>query len=166
MHSGYDGYRGERSAAQRVLWLSTVAFTLLFNVWLMLGVLGIPLRRELGLSDSQLEWLIAAAILSGSVLRLNFGIWADVYGGRVVMGLLLLGTAISAYLFSQATTYSQTAGLRHPVRPGGQQLLRRHRVELGVVSIAPQGNGAGNFWSRQRRRGGHEAADGVSCPAF
>jgi NNP family nitrate/nitrite transporter-like MFS transporter len=92
---------------RRVLWLSTTAFTLLFNVWLMFGVLGIPLRRELHLSDSQLEWLIAAAILSGSVLRLNFGIWADVYGGRVVMGLLLLGTAISTYLFSQATTYNQ-----------------------------------------------------------
>jgi len=92
---------------QRVLWLSTAAFTLLFNVWLMLGVLGIPLRQELGLSDSQLEWLIAAAILSGAVLRLNFGIWADVYGGRLVMGWLLLGTAISAYVFSQATTYSQ-----------------------------------------------------------
>jgi MFS transporter, NNP family, nitrate/nitrite transporter len=91
---------------QRVLWLSTAAFTLLFNVWLMLGVLGIPIRRDLGLSDVQLEWLIAAAILSGAVLRLNFGIWADMYGGRRVLGLLLLGSAVSAYLFSQATTYS------------------------------------------------------------
>ena len=92
---------------RRVLWLSTAAFTLLFNVWLMLGVLGIPLRQELHLSDSQIEWLVAAAILSGSVWRLNFGIWADVYGGRVVTGLLLLGTAISSYLFSQATTYNE-----------------------------------------------------------
>ena len=56
---------------QRVLWLSTLAFTLLFNVWLMLGVLGIPIRQDLGLSDAQLEWLIASAILSGAVLRLN-----------------------------------------------------------------------------------------------
>jgi NNP family nitrate/nitrite transporter-like MFS transporter len=51
--------------------------------------------------------LIAAAILSGAVLRLNFGIWADAYGGRRVMGLLLLGTAISSYLFSRAVTYNQ-----------------------------------------------------------
>ena len=89
----------------RVLWLSTLAFTLLFNVWMMLGVLGIPISRELGLSDSQLEWLIAVAILSGSLLRLNFGIWADLYGGRRVMSLLLLGAAIPTYLFSHATTY-------------------------------------------------------------
>jgi len=90
-----------------VLWLSTVAFTLLFNVWLMMGVLGISIRRDLGLSDSQLEWLIAAAILSGAVLRLNFGIWADAYGGRRVMGILLLGAAIPTYLFGQATSYGQ-----------------------------------------------------------
>ena len=46
----------EAAARQRVLWLSTTAFTLLFNVWLMLGVLGISVRRDLGLSDAQLEW--------------------------------------------------------------------------------------------------------------
>ena len=99
-----DEYSGLR---QRVLWLSTVAFTLLFNVWLMMGVLGISIRKDLGLSDSQLEWLIAAAILSGALLRLNFGIWADAYGGRRIMGLLLLGTAIPTYLFGQATSYGQ-----------------------------------------------------------
>ena len=73
----------------------------------MLGVLGIPIRRDLGLTDAQLEWLIAAAILSGAVFRLNVGIWADQYGGRLVMSVLLMGSALSAYLFSHATTYSQ-----------------------------------------------------------
>ncbi len=88
-----------------VLCLSTAAFTLLFNVWLMLGVLGIPIREALRLSDSQLEWLIATAILSGAVFRLNFGIWADKYGGRNVMVLLLLLAAIPTYLFSLAASY-------------------------------------------------------------
>ena len=91
----------------RVLCLSTAAFTLLFNVWLMLGVLGIPIRKALDLSDSQLEWLIATAILSGAVLRLNFGIWADKYGGRNVMVLLLLLAAIPTYLFSRAANYTE-----------------------------------------------------------
>jgi NNP family nitrate/nitrite transporter-like MFS transporter len=97
----------DSSSSRRVLWISTAAFTLLFNVWLMLGVLGISVRRELGLTDSQLEWLMAGAILSGAVFRLNFGIWADTYGGRKVMGLLLLGVAIPTYLFSHATTFPQ-----------------------------------------------------------
>ena len=92
---------------QRILWLSTAAFTLLFNVWLMLGVLGIAIRKDLGLSDSRLEWLMSAAILSEAVLRLNFGILAEKFGGRRVMGYLLLGVAIPVYLFSLASTYSQ-----------------------------------------------------------
>ena len=94
------------SGRQRVLWLSTIAFTLMFNVWLMLGVLGIPIRKALELSDSQLEWLIATAILSGALFRLNFGIWADKYGGRNMMMLLLLLAAIPTYLFSQAANYT------------------------------------------------------------
>ena len=91
----------------RVLWLSTIAFTLLFNVWLMLGVLAKPIREEFKLTPSQVEWLIAVAILSGSVLRLNFGIWADRYGGRLVYTLLLLACAVPTYLFTWATTYNE-----------------------------------------------------------
>src|ERR1700682_1219434 len=89
----------------RVMWISTIAFTVMFNVWLMLGVLGIPIRNSLHLTDSQLEWLIATAILSGSLLRLHFGIWADRYGGRNVMIALLLLSAIPTYLFSLAQSY-------------------------------------------------------------
>jgi NNP family nitrate/nitrite transporter-like MFS transporter len=88
-----------------VLWLSTAAFTLLFNVWMMLGVLSVPIRRELALSESQVDWLIAAAILSGALFRLNFGMLADRYGGRRVMGITLVGSAIATYAFSQATSY-------------------------------------------------------------
>jgi NNP family nitrate/nitrite transporter-like MFS transporter len=97
----------ESAARQRVLWLSTSAFTLMFNVWLMLGVLGIPIRQDLGLTDVQLEWLIAVAILSGALFRLNTGIWADQYGGRIVMCLLLGVSAVSAYAFSHAMNYVQ-----------------------------------------------------------
>src|SRR6516225_1946878 len=91
---------------RRVLWLSTAAFTLMFNVWLMLGVLGIPLRRELDLSDVQIEWLMATSILSGALLRLNFGIWADRFGGRRTMVALLLLAAVPTYLFSLTTSYA------------------------------------------------------------
>ena len=45
----------------RVLVLSTLAFTLLFAVWLMFGILGKPIREEFGLSEIQLSWIIAAA---------------------------------------------------------------------------------------------------------
>jgi NNP family nitrate/nitrite transporter-like MFS transporter len=109
---------------QRVLWLSTVAFTLLFAVWLMLGVLGLELKKDAGLMlgdaassmsadevkaavQGRFEWLLAVAILSGSLLRLNFGIWADKYGGRNMMILLLLVSAVPCYLVTRATTYEE-----------------------------------------------------------
>lgn len=100
-----DSSASDARARRRVLWLSTIAFTLMFNVWLMLGVLGIPLRHELDLSDSQLDWLVAIAILSGALCRLSFGIWADRYGGRNTMLFLLLLCAVPTYLFSHATRY-------------------------------------------------------------
>lgn len=89
----------------RVLWLSTIAFTLMFNVWLMLGVLAVPIRTEFRLEESQAYWLLSTAILSGAVFRLNFGIWADRYGGRLVYTLLLLFCAVPTYLFTRATSY-------------------------------------------------------------
>jgi NNP family nitrate/nitrite transporter-like MFS transporter len=95
------------SQRRRVLWLSTVAFTLLFAVWLMLGVLGIPIRQELGLSKDQFYWLGVAAILSGSLLRFHFGVWSDRYGGRLVITLLLLLTAIPTYWVSRVTSYAE-----------------------------------------------------------
>ena len=39
---------GSPPGAQRVLVLSTAAFTLMFAVWLMLGMLSIPIKNELG----------------------------------------------------------------------------------------------------------------------
>jgi NNP family nitrate/nitrite transporter-like MFS transporter len=90
-----------------VLWLSTVAFTLMFAVWLMFGVLGVPIQKELGLTDVQLAWLGAAAILAGSLPRFLFGVWTDLYGGRLVMTLLMLAAAVPTFFVSRATTYEE-----------------------------------------------------------
>jgi len=98
-----DEFRGR----WHVLIVSTIAFTLLFGVWMMLGVLNIPIKKSLGLSDTQVEWLIATAILAGALPRLSFGMLADSLGGRRVYLFLLLFCAIPTYLFSQATTYPQ-----------------------------------------------------------
>jgi NNP family nitrate/nitrite transporter-like MFS transporter len=67
-----------------VLWLSTTAFTLLFAVWLMFGVRGVSIQRDFGLTDLQLGWLGAAALLARSLPRFLFGVWTDPYGGRRV----------------------------------------------------------------------------------
>src|SRR3972149_1125424 len=90
-----------------VLVLSSIGFTLMFAVWLMFGVLGIPIREEFGLTDVQLSWLAAIAILNGSLWRLIFGILADRFGGRKVFLILILATIVPSYMVSQASTYTE-----------------------------------------------------------
>jgi NNP family nitrate/nitrite transporter-like MFS transporter len=77
----------------------------MFAVWLMFGVLGIPIRTEFGLTDVQLAWITALAVLNGSIWRLPAGILTDRVGGRKVFAVMLALTAIPAYLISTVTTY-------------------------------------------------------------
>lgn len=75
---------------KRVLWISTATFTVLFAVWLMLGVLAVPLEQELGLNQAQVSWAAALAVLTGSIFRVPFGLLADRWGGKKTMLLSAL----------------------------------------------------------------------------
>lgn len=91
----------------RVLILSTVGFTLAFAVWMMFGVLGIPIRKEFGLDDVQMGWLLAASVLGGALPRTAFGVLADKYGGRILFTALLITIIPGTLLVSQARTYPE-----------------------------------------------------------
>ena len=91
--------------ANRVLTVSTIAFTLMFAVWLMFGILGKPIQAEFGLSNVQLSWISAVAVLNGSLWRLPAGILADRFGGKKIMVILLLAGAVFSYLVSLAASY-------------------------------------------------------------
>jgi len=101
---------GVEQARTRVLVLSTLAFTLLFAVWLMLGVLAVAIRDELKLNAVQFSWLTASAVLTGSLLRLPFGVLTDRFGGRAMMTISLLVAAVPCYAMSQVETYAQALG--------------------------------------------------------
>lgn len=94
----------ERGRVPVLVW-STIGFTLMFAVWLMFGVLGIPIREEFGLTDVELSWITAVAILNGAIWRLPAGIAADRLGGRRVFVAMLVLTSVPAYLVSQASSY-------------------------------------------------------------
>ncbi|NQW31693.1 MAG: NarK/NasA family nitrate transporter [Actinomycetales bacterium] len=78
----------------------------MFAVWLMFGVLGIPIRDEFGLTDIELSWITAVAVLNGSIWRLPAGLAADRFGGRRVFLVMLVVTAIPTYFISQVTSYA------------------------------------------------------------
>ena len=95
----------EKGRVPVLVW-STLGFTLMFAVWLMFGVLGIPIREEFGLSDVQLAWITAVAVLNGAIWRLPAGIAADRFGGKRVFVTMLAITAVPAYLVSTATSFA------------------------------------------------------------
>ena len=97
--------RVERGDQNRALWLSTFAFTVCFAVWTIFAIIGIQIKQDLGLTDTQFGLLIGTPILTGSLIRLILGIWADQYGGRVVYTLTMLSAAVMTLLLRYAYDY-------------------------------------------------------------
>ncbi len=90
----------------RVITAATMGFTLMFAVWVMFSIVGLALRKEMGLTDSQFALLTAVPILTGSLLRLPAGIMAERFGGRNMFVTLMLFTAGTAFILPTLTTYS------------------------------------------------------------
>jgi len=90
-----------------VLLVTTWAFTVCFAVWMMFGIIGIPIREQLGLTAFEFSLLTATPVLSGALFRLPLGIWTDRFGGRRLMLVLLLGCAAPVWLSAYATVLWQ-----------------------------------------------------------
>ena len=94
-----------RRQAWSVLVVSTLAFTVCFMVWMMFGVIGIPIKKTLGLNATEFGLLTATPVLTGSLVRVPLGIWTDKYGGRIVMAVLMAVTVPAIWLMAYATVY-------------------------------------------------------------
>ncbi len=94
-----------KAQQNQVLGLSTFAFTVCFAVWTIFAIIGIEIKAELGLNDTQFGLLVGTPILTGSLVRVFLGIWTDQYGGRLVFPLTMLASAASTFLLSYADTY-------------------------------------------------------------
>ncbi|HPQ94494.1 MAG TPA: nitrate/nitrite transporter [Thiolinea sp.] len=93
--------------AWSVLIMSTLAFTVCFMIWMMFAVIGIPIKEQLGLNETEFGILVATPVLTGSLVRLPLGMWTDKYGGRMVFFVLMLCTVIPIWLISYATSFWQ-----------------------------------------------------------
>jgi NNP family nitrate/nitrite transporter-like MFS transporter len=97
----------DRNAQRRALWISTIAFTLCFAVWTIFAIIGIQIKKDLGLNETQFGLLVGTPILTGSLIRLALGVWTDQYGGRRVFTLVMLAGAVATWLLTFAQTYPQ-----------------------------------------------------------
>ncbi|GGJ37469.1 MFS transporter [Deinococcus roseus] len=127
------------NAANKVVIASTSGFTILFAVWVMFAIIGIPLQKELNLSDAQFALLTAVPVLTGSLLRLPVGILADKFGGKNVFTILTLLTSIPLFILPFAGSYNAI-------------LTLAFFVGLAGVSFAI-GNSWISFWVPRERQG-------------
>jgi NNP family nitrate/nitrite transporter-like MFS transporter len=91
----------------RALWMSTIAFTVCFAVWTIFAIIGVQIKQQLNLNETEFGLLVGTPILTGSLIRLALGIWTDQYGGRVVYTVTMLAAAVATYLLAYAHTYPQ-----------------------------------------------------------
>jgi NNP family nitrate/nitrite transporter-like MFS transporter len=89
----------------RALSLSTIAFTACFAVWTIFSIIGVAIKGELGLNDTQFGLLVATPILTGSITRLFLGVWTEKYGGRLVFPAQMILTALATWALTLADTY-------------------------------------------------------------
>lgn len=85
---------------------TTFAFTICFAVWTIFAIIGVQIKQDLGLTETQFSLLIGTPILTGSIIRLTLGIWADQYGGRPILLMVMISSAISTWLLTYAETYN------------------------------------------------------------
>jgi NNP family nitrate/nitrite transporter-like MFS transporter len=90
----------------QALILSTGAFTVCFAVWTLFSIVGIKIKQELSLDDSEFGLLVATPVLTGALSRLFLGLLSDRFGGRRVFALLMLLTAVAVYAVSVVSQFS------------------------------------------------------------
>ena len=154
-----DAARGQVSGgAKRVLTMSTVAFTLMFAVWLMFGILGVPIqqgarahRPPAGLDQRRRGAQRLAVAPAGRHAhrpgRRPRGHHRDAAAHRDPLLLHHPGHELPA-----------TARARLPRRVRRQPVQRRHLVERRLVPQGAPGLRARRLRRRQRRRLGDQAA--------
>lgn len=91
----------------RALWMSTIAFTVCFAVWTIFAIIGVQIKQQLNLNETQFGLLVGTPILTGSLIRIFLGIWTDQYGGRRIYTVVMLSAAVATFLLAYATTYTQ-----------------------------------------------------------
>ena len=125
--------------AGKALFFSTTAFAVSFAVWGLIGALAPKFTEIYSLTATQKSVMIALPVLLGSIGRIFAGLAADKFGGRKVMAVLLIFSAIPAIAIGLSTSYTQ---------------LIVFAVLLGIAGTTfPVGIGFTSRWYPQEKQG-------------
>ena len=153
-------HRRRRNRRKRKAWsvliVSTLAFTVCFMVWMMFGVIGIPIKKTLDLNATQFGILTATPVLTGSLIRVPLGMWTDKFGGRIVMFWLMLVTRRADLADRLRDRVLAVPGARPVRRPRRRLVLGRHALRRALVRAQAAGLRDGRLRRRQLGRGGQQ----------
>jgi MFS transporter, NNP family, nitrate/nitrite transporter len=137
---------------RRVLVVTTLGYIGCFAVWTIFAIIGVEIQRQYGLSDTEFGLLVGAPFLSGSLMRVVLGIWADRHGGRRLFLAVMIIAAVATWFIADAMTFPTilVAGLGTGIAGGCSAVglsyitrwypKERHGTALGIL-------GAGNAGS-------------------
>lgn len=89
----------------RALALSSAAFAACFAVWTLFSIVGVKIKQELALNDSEFGLLIATPVLTGALSRIFLGLLSDRFGGRRVFAILMVLTSTAVFSVSLVSSY-------------------------------------------------------------
>ncbi len=94
MQAGNQGASGVRGSAQRSLIGATIGFFIGFGAVSLFGPTAHSFIEVMHLSPEQVGLLVAVPMLTGSLLRIPFGAWVDLNGGKRPFLILLLASVV------------------------------------------------------------------------
>ena len=112
----------------RALGLSTVAFTVCFAVWTIFSIIGVALKDQLGLSETQFGLLIGTPVLS-MIGAIAAALTLGARGQSVLIALLVLPLYIPVLIFGAGAVEAALAGIDY----SGHLALLGAGTLLGLV---------------------------------
>lgn len=70
MSATFPASPSQDNASRQALLMSAIAFTICFAVWTIFSIIGVRIKEELGLSETEFGLLVGTPILTGSLVRI------------------------------------------------------------------------------------------------
>src|SRR3990167_6646341 len=103
-----------RSGHPPTLFSAFLYFDISFMVWVLIGVLGVYIAKDFGLTASQKGFMVAVPILGGSLVRIPLGLLVDHLGPKktgILGQLMVVLPLLSFWLFASSLNAILAFGL-------------------------------------------------------
>jgi MFS family permease len=115
--------------------VTTLGYIGCFAVWTIVAIIGAEIQRQYGLTNTEFGLLVGVPFLSGSLIRIAVGIWADRHGGRRLFVGVMITAAVATWFVADATTYPMILAARARHRSCRKLFRRRPLLLLCAAAV-------------------------------